>query len=109
MVIRTFDVKEDQMPALGRRSRAITNNELPEVSWESSHVVVSDEGLVRTYCIYVAPNEEALRAHASKLGHHTIDGLHEIVGEMKPADFPAVEADSPLAERMTQERPSERS
>ena len=37
------------MPALGRRSRAITKNELPEVRWEHSHVVVGDEGLVRSY------------------------------------------------------------
>jgi Protein of unknown function (DUF4242) len=78
------------MPALGRRSRAITNNELPEVRWEHSHVVVSDEGSVRSYCVYVASSEEALRAHASKLGHHTIDGLYEIVGDMTPTDFPPV-------------------
>jgi hypothetical protein len=76
------------MPAFGRRSRAITKNELPEVKWEHSHVVVGTEGFVRSYCVYVAPSEEALRAHASKLGHHTIDGLHEIVGDMTPADFP---------------------
>jgi hypothetical protein len=45
---------------------------------------------VRSYCVYVAPSEEALRAHASKLGHHTIDGLHEIIGDMTPPDFPPV-------------------
>jgi Protein of unknown function (DUF4242) len=86
------------MPALGRRSRAITKNELPKVRWEHSHVVVADEGTVRSYCVYLAPSEDALRAHASKLGHHTIDGLYEIVGDMAPTDFPPVEADSPLPE-----------
>ena len=55
------------MPALGRRSRAITKNELPKVRWERSHVVVGTEGFVRSYCVYEAPSEEALRAHASKL------------------------------------------
>jgi hypothetical protein len=78
------------MPALGRRSHAITKNELPKVKWEHSHVVVGTEGFVRSYCVYEAPSEEALRAHASKLGHHTIDGLHEIVGDMTPTDFPPV-------------------
>jgi hypothetical protein len=78
------------MPALGRRSRAITKNELPEVMWEHSHVVVGNEGLVRSYCVYVAPSEDALRAHARKLGHHTIDALHKIVGDMTPTDFPPV-------------------
>ena len=78
------------MPALGRRSRAITRNELPKVRWEHSHVVVGDEGLVRSYCVYLAPSEEALRTHASKLGHHTIEGLHEIAFDMTPADSPPV-------------------
>jgi len=78
------------MPALGRRSRAITKNELPEVRWEHSHVLVSDDGIVRSYCIYVAPSEEALRAHGSKLGHHTIAGLYEIAFDMAPADFPPI-------------------
>lgn len=78
------------MPALGRRSRAITKNELPEVRWEHSHVVVGDEGFVRSYCVYLAPSEEALRAHGGKLGHHTIEGLHEIAFAMAPADFPPV-------------------
>ena len=36
------------MPALGRRSHAITKNELPEVKWEHSHVVVGTEGFVRS-------------------------------------------------------------
>jgi hypothetical protein len=76
------------MPALGRRSRAITKNELPEVRWEHSHVAVGNDGFVRSYCVYVAPSEEALRTHALRLGHHTIDGLHEIVHDMAPADFP---------------------
>jgi Protein of unknown function (DUF4242) len=76
------------MPVLGRRSRAITKNELPEVRWEHSHVVVGGDGCVLSYCVYVAPSEEALRAHASKLGHHTVDGLYEIVGDMTPAEYP---------------------
>jgi hypothetical protein len=41
------------MPALGRRSRAITKNELPKVRWEHSHVVVDDQRTVRSYCVYV--------------------------------------------------------
>jgi hypothetical protein len=80
------------MPVVGRRSRAITKDELPDVKWEHSHVVVNQEGCVRAYCVYLAPNEEALRAHASKLGHHTIEGLHEIAGDMTPADFPPVKS-----------------
>ena len=90
MIIRSFEVGEDQMPPVGRRSRELTESEFPEITWEHSHVVVDDEGLVRTYCVYGAPNEEIVLAHGSKLGRHTIDGLYEIAGDVTPADFPPV-------------------
>jgi hypothetical protein len=90
MVVRSFEVGEAQMPALGRRSREIVEGEFPEITWEHSHVVVDDEGLVHTYCVYEAPSEEIVREHATKLGKHTIDELHEIAGDVTPADFPPV-------------------
>jgi hypothetical protein len=49
---------------------------------------VGGDGTVMTYCIYDAPDEGMLRAHASDLGNHTIDGIHEIAGDVTPADFP---------------------
>jgi Protein of unknown function (DUF4242) len=88
MVVRSFEVGEDQMPALGSRSRQLVEGEFPEITWEHSHVVVDDEGLVHTYCVYEAPSEGVVREHASKLGKHTIDELHEIAGDVTPADFP---------------------
>jgi len=90
MVIRSFEVGEEQMPPLGRRSRELTEKEFPEITWEHSHVVVDDEGLVHTYCIYGAPNEDTVREHSVKLGKHTIDALLEIAGDVTPADFPPV-------------------
>jgi ligand-binding SRPBCC domain-containing protein len=90
MIIRSFEVGEDQMPTVGRRSRALTEGEFPEITWEHSHVVVDDEGLVQTYCVYEAPDEDAVLQHGSKLGQHTIDGIFEIAGDVTPADFPAV-------------------
>jgi hypothetical protein len=88
MIERTFDVTEDQMPVVGRRSRVLTEEQFPEIVWEHSHVVVDDEGLVRTYCVYSAPSEEVVRAHAQELGEHTLDGIYEIAGDVTPADFP---------------------
>lgn len=90
MIIRSFEVGEDQMPDVGRRSRALTEDEFPEITWEHSHVVVDDDGLVRTYCVYEAPDEDSVRQHGSKLGRHTIDALVEIAGDVTPADFPPV-------------------
>ena len=61
------------MPPVGRRSRALTENEFPEITWEHSHVIVDDEGLVHTYCVYEAPSEEIVREHSKHLGQHTLD------------------------------------
>ena len=88
IVVRSFEVGSDQMPFVGRRSRVLTEEEFSEITWEHSHVVVDDDGVVHTYCVYSAPTEEIVRQHSRKLGQHTIDGLWEIAGDVTPADFP---------------------
>ena len=88
LIVRSFEVGEDRMPAVGRRSRELVEEQFPEVTWEHSHVVVDDEGLVRTFCVYAAPSEEVVREHSRLLGQHTLDALHEIAGDVTPADFP---------------------
>jgi hypothetical protein len=90
LIVRKFDVDEEQMPPIGRRSRELTEGEFSEITWEHSHVVVDDEGLVHTYCVYEAPSEEHVRQHSTRLGKHTIAELHEIAGDVTPADFPPV-------------------
>jgi alkyl hydroperoxide reductase subunit AhpC len=88
LIVRTFDVAEDSMPTVGRRSRVLTEEKFPDITWEHSHVVVDDEGMVRTFCVYAAPSEELVREHSRELGQHTLDALHEIAGDVTPADFP---------------------
>jgi hypothetical protein len=88
MIVRSFEVGEDQMPSVGRRSRVLTEGDFTEIIWEHSHVVVGDDGLVKTFCVYAAPNEEIVREHAKMLGKHTLDALYEIAGDVTPADFP---------------------
>ncbi len=88
LIVRSFEVGEDQMPGVGRRSRELAEEEFPQITWEHSHVVVDDDGLVKTFCVYGAPNEEIVRDHARALGKHTLDGLYEIAGDVTPADFP---------------------
>jgi Protein of unknown function (DUF4242) len=90
MIVRSFDVGEDEMPGVGRRSRELVETEFPEVTWEHSHVVLDDTGKVRTFCLYEAPGEEVVRAHSTRLGQHKIDSIEEVVGDVTPADFPAV-------------------
>lgn len=90
LIVRTFEVGEDQMPNVGRRSREVAEEGFPEITWEHSHVVVDDAGVVHTYCVYDAPSEEMVREHSRLLGKHAIDELHEIAGDVTPADFPPV-------------------
>ena len=88
LVIRSFDVGTEQMPRVGRRSRVLTEEEFPSITWEHSHVIVDDDGRVLTYCVYEAPSEEIVREHGKMLGNHKIEALHEIAGDVTPADFP---------------------
>ncbi|TML10013.1 MAG: DUF4242 domain-containing protein [Actinobacteria bacterium] len=90
LVVRTFEVSEDAMPDVGRRSREIAEEEFPEIAWEHSHVIVDEVGGVRTFCVYGAPDPETVRSHGERLGQHTIDDLWEIAGDVTPADFPSV-------------------
>ena len=76
------------MPEVGRRSRTTIEEKYPQIVWEHSHVVVDDRGKVKTYCVYRAPNAEMVWEHSGDLGQHTIEDIHEIAGDVTPADFP---------------------
>jgi hypothetical protein len=88
IIERKFDVTEEAMPQVGKKSHRITVEELPEITWEHSHVVIGDGGLVTTFCIYTAPSETAVRQHSEALGAHRIVAIHEVAGDVTPADFP---------------------
>jgi hypothetical protein len=89
VVVRTFTVDGEQMPQIGHRSRQLIEDEFTEIVWEHSHVTVGDDGIVRTFCVYGAPDEETIRAHSNKLGYHVVESIYEIVGDVSPSDFPA--------------------
>jgi hypothetical protein len=88
LIERKFEVKESEMPEIGRRSKQIAEDSFPEIVWEYSHVTVDGRGDVKTFCVYGAPTEEMVREHAKQLGFHEILALYEIAGEVSPADFP---------------------
>ena len=90
LIVRSFQVGEDRMPEVGRRSRELVEGPFPEITWEHSHVAVDDGGGVKTFCVYAAPTEEIVREHAQQLGQHTIQGIYEIAGDVTPADFPPI-------------------
>jgi hypothetical protein len=88
LVERKFEVDADDMPRLGRRSRVAIEGDFPDITWEHSHVTIDDDGLVRTFCVYDAPDEDAVHRHAAVLGEHSVDSIREIAGDVSPADFP---------------------
>lgn len=88
VVERTFDVTEDEMPNVGRRSRRIAGEQFPEIVWEHSHVVTDSDGTLKSFCVYEAPDEATIRRHAELLGDHVVDHVYEIGGDVTPADFP---------------------
>ena len=90
LVERQFEVGEEDMPAVGRRSRSLIEGQFHEITWVHSHVTLDERGLVKTFCLYGAPREEAIRKHADELGMHTVLSVFEVVGDVTPDDFPPV-------------------
>jgi Protein of unknown function (DUF4242) len=87
LIERNFEVGEDEMPKVGQKSKR-TIEGMPGIVWELSHVIVHDTGLVTTFCVYEAPDEDAVRRHAEALGAHRIGFIREIAADVTPADFP---------------------
>jgi len=88
VIQRRFEVGAD-VPELGKESNRVIKDQVPEVTWLHSHVVVEDEGQhVRMFCIYEAPDEAALHRHAEALGFHVVEAIYEVAGDVTPADFP---------------------
>lgn len=87
---RQFEVGEEDMPAVGRRSRSLIEGQFPEITWHYSHVTLDERGMVKTFCLYAAPDEDAVRRHADQLGMHQVLAVYEVVGDVTPNDFPPV-------------------
>src|SRR6266498_5215742 len=87
LVERLFHVSIDEMPMAGRRSKEVAVERFPEITWEHSHVVVDDEGAIKTFCVYGAPNEEMIREHADAFGAHTITAVYELVDDVTPEEI----------------------
>jgi hypothetical protein len=88
LVERTFTVSIEDMPPVATRSKRLVGTAFPEIKWEHSHVVVGEDGRVRTFCIYDAPSEAMVREHARELGEHVIDVIHLVAGDVSPEDLP---------------------
>jgi Protein of unknown function (DUF4242) len=89
LIERVFgEAVEEDMGRIGSNSQRVIEQEFPDITWEQSYVV-SDESVIKTFCIYEAPSEERVRRHAAVVGEHAVTRVYEIGGVVTPADFAA--------------------
>ena len=87
VVERNFGaISDEDMLAAATLSDQLITERFPEIDWEHSHIVATDEGEIITYCVYGAPTEEMIREHADAFGSHTIANIFEIVDDVTPAE-----------------------
>jgi hypothetical protein len=76
------DITDAQLDEAARESERVRLDDFPEIGWEHSHVVRVDGGL-RSFCVYSAPDEQVIRAHAARVGIPA-DRIHAIHAEIVP-------------------------
>lgn len=85
LVERFFDrISDEDMLAASVRSDQMAIERFPEITWDHSHVVVDDDGAIKTFCVYEAPSEEMVREHAAAFGAHEVFNVFEIADEVTP-------------------------
>ena len=57
------DLNMDQLQAISQKSCEVLRGLGPQIQWVHSYVTGD-----KVYCIYIAPNEQMIREHASKGG-----------------------------------------
>ncbi len=80
-------VDDDEMLEIAVLSKTSIMEGFPDVTWEHSHVCSSDDGAIKTFCIYEAPDEERLRSHAERMGRHVVTHVYEIAGDILPDEI----------------------
>jgi uncharacterized protein DUF4242 len=82
-------LEEEEMAKKGGLSKRILtdNAQFSPVTWEHSHMVMDEDGQLKSFCVYSSPNTELIREHAELLGDHTVKGIYEIGGDISPEDF----------------------
>jgi hypothetical protein len=82
------DPDEDKLREFGHSAKRVAMEQFRDVVWEHSHVVVDDEGRLKSFCVYTAPEPQMLQDHADALGFHRVGTIYQIGGDVSPDDFP---------------------
>ena len=59
------DLSPQQLHAISRTSCGVLRQMGPQIQWVHSYVTGD-----KIYCVYIAPNEEVIREHATQGGFH---------------------------------------
>jgi hypothetical protein len=57
------DLSEQELQAISQKSCGVLQNMGPQIQWVQSYVTGD-----KVYCVYIAPNEEMVREHATQGG-----------------------------------------
>ncbi len=70
------NLTHDQLKAISAKSCGVLRNMGPQIQWVQSYVTQD-----KVYCVYVAPNEEAVREHARQGGFpaNRISEIKEVI------------------------------
>jgi hypothetical protein len=80
-------VGDDEMQEIAARSKLVGLAQFPDIAWEHSHVCTSEDGAIKSYCVYSAPNPQRLREHADRFGGHVVTDIYEIIGDVMPDEI----------------------
>ncbi|MGC9529583.1 MAG: DUF4242 domain-containing protein [Candidatus Bipolaricaulaceae bacterium] len=72
-----------ELPEIARRSRQVLTNMDPQIQWVHSYVTAD-----KMYCLYIAPDAEAIREHARQ-GGFPADRIARVVGTLDPTNAEA--------------------
>ena len=57
------DLSPEQLQGISQKSCGVLQNMGPQIQWQQSYVTGD-----KIYCVYIAPNEEMIREHATQGG-----------------------------------------
>ncbi|BCX88141.1 hypothetical protein MIN45_P0509 [Methylomarinovum tepidoasis] len=72
------DLSPEELTAISQKSCGILREMGPQIQWVESYVTQD-----KIYCVYIAPNEEAVREHAAK-GGFPADRISEVKTKIDP-------------------------
>lgn len=72
------DLSAAEMQGIAQKSCGVLSEMGPQVQWLESYVTAD-----KIYCVYIAPNEELVREHATR-GGFPADSVSEVVRTIDP-------------------------